>query len=320
MSARWHDNTRNQPKHPAIEPECEQGPGLPERRLGGRWIDRRSRSADGQVSSRESAVEILCDVPIGHRRRAGRGVAVWGRHRLAADSIEALRTVGIFQVVRCDDLADAFSSRNRARSALRNLETSGLLRIERFRRGRVRFEAASLTPSGKRVLTRHVDPRDADDDEAQAYRTGPACEAHVLHDTAVYRAARLEIEAIVARGGRIVRVRTEADLQRLASRYFARARQVGEGTEKARTAAAAALGLAEHEGRLAFPDVRIEYRDPGGGGGASGNAAVDVEVTTPDYRNSALRAKTASGFRLYSMAPDGSLSPESLDQRQEISR
>ena len=137
---------------------------------------------------------------------------------------------------------------------------------------------------------------------------GPACESQVLHDTAVYRAARLEIEAIEARGGRIHRIRTEADLQKLASRHFARARRNGDGMGHARAAAAADLGLAEHGGRLAFPDVRIEYRDPGIGGGTSGSAVVDLEVITSDYRSSALRAKAAAGFQIYSMAPDGSLS------------
>ena len=205
MSARRHDDRRKQPARSAAKPEREQALGPPGRSPADRGRECESRSADGQVGSRERATEILCDVPAGHRDRAGRGVAVWGRHRLAADSVEALRTVGIFQVARCDDLADSFSSRRRARSALRNLESSGLLRIERFQRGRVRIETASLTRSGKRVLTRHVDPRHADDDGAQAYRTGPACEAQVLHDTAVYRAARLEIQAIMARGGRILR-------------------------------------------------------------------------------------------------------------------
>ena len=308
MSSRWHDNRSQRPVSPPIGPQCEHPLGSPERRPEERSIDRESVSADEHARPRDPATEILCEVPAGHRCRAGRGVALWGRHRLAADSVEALRTVGIFQVVRCDDLADSFSSRKRARSALRNLESRGLLRIERFRRGRVRIGVASLTQSGKRVLTQHVDPRDADDDEAQTYRTGPASESQVLHDTAVYRAARLEIQAIVARGGRILRVRTDADLQRLASRHFARARRNGDGMGHARAAAAAELGLAEHGGRLAFPDVRIEYHDPGIGGGASGSAAVDLEVTTPDYRSSALRAKAASGFRIYSMAPDGSLS------------
>ena len=320
MSARWPDNRTRQPTSPAIGTERGQPHGLPRRRPEERPIDCESVSADELASPREPATEILCEVPAGHRYRAGRGVALWGRHRLAADCVEALRTVGIFQVVRCDDLADSFSSRKRARSALRNLETRGLLRIERFRRGRLRIEVASLTQSGKRVLTRHVDPRDANDDEAQTFRTGPACESQVLHDTAVYRAARLEIQAIVARGGRILRVRTDADLQRLASRHFARARRNGDGMGNARVAAAAELGLAEHGGRLAFPDVRIEYCDPGIGGGASGSAAIDLEVTTPDYRSSALRAKAASGFRIYSMAPDGSLSGRHFGPGPGISR
>ena len=172
MSARWHDHGTQQSASPAIGAEREPTLGSPERRPEERPIDCESGSADEYARPREPATEILFEVPAGYRYRAGRGVALWGRHRLAADSVEALRTVGIFQVVRCDDLADSFSSAKRARSALRDIETRGLLRIERFQRGRVRIEIASLTQSGKRVLTQHVDPRDADDDEAQTYRSG----------------------------------------------------------------------------------------------------------------------------------------------------
>ena len=320
MSTRRHDERKKEPLWPAGKPERERDFGSPGRCSEDRGREWESRSAGGGHDSGERAIEILCDVPPGHRDRPGRGVAVWGRHRLAADSVEALRTVGIFQVVRCDDLAGSFSSRRRARCVLRDLQAKGLLRIERFQRGRVRIETASLTRTGKHVLTKHVDPRDPDDDGVQAYRAGPACDTQVLHDTAVYRAARLEIQAITARGGRILRVRTEADLQRLASRYLVRARREGDGLGNARAAAAAELGLAEHGGRLTFPDVRIEYRDPGNDGGASCSAAVDVEVTTPDYRGSALRAKAASGFRLYSMAPDGSLCLQPPDSVEGFTR
>ena len=289
---------------------------------------RKPRGASGRGGvPREAAArpqprprEVLCEAGPGRVERAGRGTARWGRYLLPADSVEALRSVGSFGAVEVADLAAVFESASRARRALRDLRRQRLLRVERFRRGCRVFNVASLTKAGRRLMERSVDPREPGDEEAQRYRAGPARSAQVLHDTAVYRAARREMAAIEARGGRVVLVRTDDDLRRLAWRRAQRARRAGASAEEARAAAAASLRLTVRDGNLTYPDIRIEYERTPATGVAAAAAFVDVEVSTPDYRGPALRAKAAAGFRIYRMGPDGALRADSPAPAPELSR
>lgn len=246
-------------------------------------------------------------IRLGRVELAGRGTAQWGRHRLPADSVEALRLVGTFGTVDVGDLADMFRSARRLRGAVSELQQVGLLRVERFRRGRRVVDAATLTRAGKRLMERLVDPRQPGDEDAHTYRAGPARSTQVLHDTAVFRAARREARAIEAVGGRIRRIRTDQDLQRLAWRRFQSARRGGATRKNAQASVAESLHLSVYDGKLTFPDVRIEYDPAGPDGTATIGRFVDVEVATPDYRQRALRAKQAAGFRVYSMNSDGGL-------------
>lgn len=99
----------------------------------------------------------------------------------------------------------------------------------------------------------------------------------------------------------------EADLQRLAWRRIERAVRAGKSRRDAKAAAAAELGLGLLAGKLAFPDARVEYGEAARTGGADRCLHRDLEVVTRDYREPALRAKQAAGFRMHSMEPDGSL-------------
>ena len=252
-------------------------------------------------------MEELCEVRPGRVERSGRGTAQWGRYRLAADSVEALRAVGMFGTVEKADLRDLFESPARASRALADLGRSGLLRVEGFRRGGRGLEAVTLTRDGKRLLEREVDPRDAGDLDAQSYRSATARPSQVLHDTAVYRAARRECKRIEALGGRIERIRTDSDLRRIVDRIADEARESGSSEERSRSRAAAALGLAFAEGKLTLPDVRIECCLPDAIGDLGERKFVDVEVATRDYREAALRAKAEAGFRIHAMDIDGSL-------------
>ena len=238
--------------------------------------------------------------------RSGRSLAQWGRFRLADDSVEALRVAGIFGTVEVSDLTDLFESAGRAKRSVRDLERDNLLRVEQFRRGSRRIEAVTLTSRGRRLLERCIDPRETGNEEAQAYLSGCARSAQVLHDTAVYRAARCEMRLLAADGGRVRRVRTERQLRRIAMRQIDAARRGGADCDKARAMAASELQLTVAEGKLSFPDVRIEWERPSAHGSDLG--FVDIEVTTPDYRERSLSAKSAAGYQIYEMAIDGRVS------------
>ena len=238
--------------------------------------------------------------------RRGRGLARWGRFRLAADTVEALRVAGTFGTVELSDLTDLFESARRSTRSVQELERDGLLLVERFQRGGRRIEAVTLTSRGRRLLERSIDPRETGDEEAQAYLSGCASAAQVLHDTAVYRAARCEMRRIAAEGGEVRRIRTERQLRRIASRHMDAARRGGEDSRAARAEAAGQLQLTVAGGKLSFPDVRIEWERPPAHGGAAG--FVDIEVTTADYRESSLSVKGLAGYQIYRMAADGRVS------------
>ena len=244
------------------------------------------------------------------QKRRGRALAQWGRFQLAADSVEALRVAGTFGTVEFSDLTDLFESGTRAKRSVRGLEREGLLRVETFRRGGRRIEAVTLTSRGRRLLERRIDPREGGNEEAQAYFSGCANAAQVLHDTAVYRAARCEMRRLAEGGGAIRRVRTERQLRRIALRHMDAAKRRGADTNGARAEVAGQLRLTVAHGRLSFPDVRIEWERPGERGSEA--RFVDIEVTTADYRESSLSVKAVAGYQIYRMAADGRVSRQGI--------
>ena len=225
------------------------------------------------------------------------GTARWGAHRLAYDSVEALRTTGAFGTLALADFKDLYETRGRARASIRELQSAGLLRVESFRRGRRTFKAVTLTGKAARLLERSIDPREPGDESAQTYERGPARPSQVVHDLAVYRAARAETRRLRGQGRSVRRVLTERRLMALASRAMHAARQDGLDSTQARPVAAKALGLAVIDGQLAFPDVRLETgrRD----GGPASDSWIDLEVVTADYRQRGLQQKERAGFTVY---------------------
>ena len=284
---------------------------MPSRRASGRRrrkavVDLPGR-AEPPSRHRPRRRERLWKPEPGRVERAGRGMARWGRFQLPADSVEALRAAGSFGTVALHDLHSLFQTTQRAHKELRRLQREGLLRAERFRRGDRSIEVASLTPTGKRLMERHVDPRDPGDENAQRYRARPPRSAQLFHDVAVFRAARREVQAIQERGGRVVLVRTDDDLRQLVAWRAGRARRTSAGQRKARANAAASLGLTMRGRYVTYPDIRIEYERADASDGPSRSGFVDVEVATLDYRRPTLRAKAAAGFRIYRIDASGGL-------------
>ena len=255
---------------------------------------------------REVRREVLRGTAGNGRGRRGRAMAEWGRFRLAADSVQALREIGTFGTVELSDLTVLFESAGRAKRSVQELERDNLLRVERFQRASRRIEAVTLTSRGRRLLERCIEPRENGNEEAQAYLSGCAHAAQVLHDTAVYRAARCEMRRITSEGGAVRRIRTERQLRRIASCRMDAAKRRGEECCNARAAAAVELQLTVAGGKLSFPDVRIEWERPAAHGNESG--FVDIEVTTADYRERSLSVKSAAGYQIYEMATDGRVS------------
>ncbi len=125
--------------------------------------------------------------------------------------------------------------------------------------------------------------------------SGAVKPSEIGHDVAVYRAANAAQARIEAAGGRVVRVRIDAELKgRLAARAERERRARGRtAAEAARARAAAELGLAVEDGQVLVPDAQVEYVDAAGRTGRC-----NVEVASEHYRGRSIRAKARAGFVL----------------------
>ena len=125
---------------------------------------------------------------------------------------------------------------------------------------------------------------------------GAVNRAEMAHDVAVYRAASAAQARIEEAGGRVVRVRIDAELKGIVAASAERARRAAgrEAADAARRQAAEALGLPVEKGRVLVPDAQVEYVDASGRTGRC-----HVEVASGHYRAAAIRAKANAGFALY---------------------
>ena len=113
------------------------------------------------------------------------------------------------------------------------------------------------------------------------------------HDVAVYRAVGREQARIEAAGGRVKRVRIDAELKGLVAARSEQARRASRADEERRQAAVA-LGLPVEGGKVLVPDAQVEYVDAAGRTGRC-----NVEVASEHYRGQAIRAKARAGFAMY---------------------
>ena len=126
--------------------------------------------------------------------------------------------------------------------------------------------------------------------------TGLVKPAELSHDTAVYRAALDERARIEAEGGRVVRVRLDAELKSLVATATETARAEGgdRAAETAKAAAAQELGLPMTDGHVMYPDAQLDIEDRDGIGGR-----VNVEIASDHYHAAAIAAKAGAGFALH---------------------
>ncbi len=130
--------------------------------------------------------------------------------------------------------------------------------------------------------------------------SGAVKPAEIRHDVAVYRAACAEQARIEEAGGRVTRVRTDAELKSLLASRSEQARQAAsrEGADEARRQVAETLGLPVDGGKVLVPDAQVEYVDAAGRTGRC-----NVEVASEHYRGQAIRAKSRAGFVMYAASP-----------------
>jgi len=133
--------------------------------------------------------------------------------------------------------------------------------------------------------------------DQQRYWSGLAKPSEIRHDSTVYRAARSEIAKLEKSGSSVKRVQLDYELKSQVSKIAerTRARDGDEAAFDAKIEAAKQMSLpVDSNGKIHYPDARIEYEKEQGGHGR-----VDVEVTSDNYRNSSIQAKLSAGFKLY---------------------
>ena len=120
--------------------------------------------------------------------------------------------------------------------------------------------------------------------------------AELSHDTAVYRAATVEQARIEAEGGRVTRVRIDAELKQYVARATETARAAGgrRAADEARYTAAQELGLPVQDDRVLYPDAQLEIEDSEGRSGR-----VNVEIASEHYHAAAIAAKAGAGFAMH---------------------
>jgi hypothetical protein len=154
----------------------------------------------------------------------------------------------------------------------------------------------TLTREGKDLLERHRSTADTPD--RQAFYSGLVKPREATHDAQLYRAYEDAAKRLQDGGGRIQRVVLDYELKREYQRFL-QAHNRGNSQSSGRPNRspqeihgwAAAHHLPVEDGRVQFPDVRIEYEHPD-----SRQDREDLELATEHYNARQMAGKRASGF------------------------
>ena len=242
------------------------------------------------------------DQRAGHRREHdARAQAPEARHRPRRTRTErtrdAIADVGLYRAVSYTDLSDTHFDGHpyTTRRMVTHMTRAGLIEEhEATGPGGNTFTVLTATERGKDAA--HRAAVDAGHVAEQQTWTGLVKPAELPHDTAVYRAALDERARIEAEGGRVVRVRIDAELKAYVATATERARaEAGDrAADEAKRTAAQELGLPVQDDRVLYPDAQLDIEDRDGRSGR-----VNVEIASDHYHAAAIAAKAGAGFAMH---------------------
>ena len=156
------------------------------------------------------------------------------------------------------------------------------------------YKVLTLTEAGARKARDYAVEQGFD--KEQRTWSGLVKRSELNHDTAVYRAARIEQRRLLEQGAKIRRVRIDAEMKKHVARATesARAKEGRAAADSARRKAAQDLDLPMQQGRVVYPDAQIEYLDVEGRSGR-----VNVEVASEHYSGKTITAKARAGFQMH---------------------
>jgi hypothetical protein len=231
-------------------------------------------------------------------------------YSLRSSEIQTLTDVGRFRVVAVEDLAHLGYAGDRSRmdSDLRNLVRQGLLQ----RRGTSALKKEShhvltLTKHGQGFLRRQgLVPED------QTIYSGLVKPKESNHDASLYRLYQKAAGEIERNGGKVLRVQLDYELKEKLYRKLGKAQAPGEGwNQRSKLALAEQLRLPVVNGKVAFPDVRIEYANQ-----EMEISRVDLELATGHYHAQHLSEKARAGFQIYARSEDAAGLRRVRDERE----
>ena len=153
-----------------------------------------------------------------------------------------------------------------------------------------RVRVATLTHSGKRQLRRSPGW-----DAGQALYTRLVKAREAFHDSKLYAMYQCHVAGLVRQGAVIRRVQLDYELKREYLRDLRRREaQSGSTGRVLAEQVAADHNLPIQQGKVQYPDLRIEYETPGGD-----LARVELELATAAYHAGHLAQKQQAGFVLY---------------------
>ena len=210
------------------------------------------------------------------------------RNRNALDDISTYRVISFRDLIDQRYGGNAFS----ASKGIKSLKQQSLVHEHTFElNSGKRFKVLFASQQGRRQAWSNRTNHD------QRYWCGLAKTTDIRHDATVYQAARSEIGKLEKSGASIKRIQLDYELKSHVSKRaeHARAANGDDAAYAAKIAAAQEMNLPiDKDGKIHYPDARIEYED------SQGNISrVDVEVTSGNYRSKGLQAKISAGFKLY---------------------
>ena len=271
-------------------PEASQPTGGP------RQIEGRVSGGGGSPRNRQRQRSTDSDDRFPDTRATGRREvrALGRRYELSVRERDALRDIGRFRTIATDDLLKHRygGMASSMRQVLTRLQQLGLLKRRSISVGKHRdtLTVVALTEQGAGLVR-----QDEQLPEDQAVYAGFVKPAEVPHDAAIYAMYRAEAAQIEGRGAKVRRVVLDYELKKDIYSRLGRNRDAG-ALEHARRQKELA---AEHhlpivDGKIALPDLRIEYETPEGD-----LERVDLELATEHYHRGHMESKARAGFKLY---------------------
>ena len=230
----------------------------------------------------------------GHRREY---TPSRNRESFERRTARALAEVGMYRGVSYRDLCDAHFDGHpyTARRAVDRMVKGGLMREHQATgpKGGT-YKVLTLTRDGAARARRLAHEQGLDRD--QQTHAGLVKRGELSHDTAIYRAARIEQAKLTKQGAVLNRVRIDAEMKKQIARAGEAARASGgkEAADAARFQAAADLYLPIKDGQVLYPDAQLEYTDAEGRTGR-----VNIEIATEHYRIGGIAAKARAGFQMH---------------------